>query len=216
MPVSPPERYSWNELARVPKKPGVYAWYLVPSLSQHDVDKTCAELKELKQAGDDATAVEVVRRALDALLYSYFREDPYQVSVAGQLKPTYLGQVIHEPKVSKTLAKRLCEDPDRLYEIREALQQAVPMFSSPIYIGKSDDLRTRIDRHRSLIEKLRARKTLTSLETADAGFAMQVVRRNIQLENLLVFVMGVSGTPDIEVDIEHILNRISYPILGRN
>jgi hypothetical protein len=49
-----------------------------------------------------------------------------------------------------------------------------------------------------------------------AGFANQVIARNFDPTNLFVHVAEVNVDTGEHNDLENILNRINYPIFGRN
>ena len=91
------------------------------------------------------------------------------------------------------------------------------MFASPIYLGMSDNLRNRLAGHKALIERYRSPNMRRGRPgTADAGFAWQVAQRRIPPERLFVYTCVTESGSGIELDLENVLNRIFYPILGRN
>ncbi|MER9700761.1 hypothetical protein [Mesorhizobium sp. M0146] len=113
---------------------------------------------------------------------------------------------------------RIVEEPARLATIRQVLEASAPHFASPIYIGMSEKLRLRLKRHKALIEKYGELPdiALSEEEQRDQSFAREVRARNIPPSRLFVVATVISGPPGTYVDIENILNRIHYPLLGRN
>ncbi|NUB11401.1 hypothetical protein GAY28_00995 [Azospirillum brasilense] len=213
--VSEIQKHLWADLGSAPEAPGVYAWYYSPEITDFDLDRT---IEGVRAASDRAEAEHVIRTMLDGRLFHYFREEPYTASVSGPLKPTYVGSLEHETAASGSLVSRLAMEPERLRTIRDVLALSAPMFASPLYIGMATVLRSRLARHKDLIERFRTvvpRDGQTS-RNSDAGFAWQVAKRKIPPERLFVFTCSTSSDDGTVVDVENILNRICYPILGRN
>jgi hypothetical protein len=209
------QKYLWAELANVPEMPGVYAWYYSPEITDFDLEKT---IEKVRSATNCAEAESVIRTMLDNRLFHHFREEAYTAVVSGQLKPSYTGALEHDTTVSNSLVSRLATDPDRLRSIRDVLALSAPMFASPLYIGMATVLRARLARHKDLIERFRSTvpRDGQATQNSDAGFAWQVAKRKIPPERLFVYTCSIPGADGTAVDIENILNRICYPILGRN
>lgn len=217
--------YWWTEIAGVPQKPGVYAWYYLPELTDFDLQDTIKRIIEYRDNENKDAAIETVEIFLDKFLFKYFREEPYKVSLYGPLKPKYEGSIEHKPELSGSLIDRIVEDPERLITIKQVLEKSAPDFASPIYIGMSDNLGSRLKRHKKLIEKYSSRESSTSfsvdpgpysVENRDESFAMRVCSRSIPPTRLFVAINILENAEKRYVDIENILNRIHYPLLGRN
>jgi hypothetical protein len=213
------QRFSWAELANVASKPGVYAWYYSPQITRFDLTKIIEEVQVLMSADKADDARLKIEQFLDIHLFRYFKEAPFLAKISGPLKPSYEGELEHNVLVSDSLVARLQERPERLHLIAEVIEFSAPYFASPIYIGFSDNLQVRIGQHRALIERFR-RGTSGWHEgdsnRRDAGFANQVVKRGLPPERLFVVTCLVESAENIHTDVENILNRIYYPILGRN
>ena len=211
------ERYEWAEIVNVPNKPGVYAWYYRPELTEFDLEKTIDEIQSNRENGNKAEGKKTIQTFLKERIFQYFQETPYQVIVQGPLKPLYKGQLRHHPPPFDALIERIIENPDRLRTIKEVLEKSAPELASPLYIGMSGNLRQRLKQHRRLIEKYRENNVETySGESHDQNFAFQICQRNILPTRLFVAVRIINGPDNRYVDIENILNRIHYPLLGRN
>lgn len=210
--------YSWHEIGDVPAQPGVYAWYYTPEITAFDLDRIEAEVTALKAADATCAAKDAVRAFLDQNVFSYFREQPYAAQLRGPLKPRYEGQIEHKPSLSDSLLERIVEEPARLATIRDVLEGSAPHFASPIYIGMAEKLRARLKQHKALIEKYGELPDLgaSEEERRDQSFAREVRSRNIPPSRLFVVAKVISGSPGAYIDIENILNRIHYPLLGRN
>jgi hypothetical protein len=216
--------FRWREIGDVPPEPGVYAWYYRPEITDFDLQQIVQTVTTLKENGQEAKAAESVRSFLQDNIFRYFKEQPYQTVMRGPLKPKYEGLLEHMPSLSEDLVRRLVEDPRRLRTIKQVLEASAPHFASPIYIGMSERLRTRLARHKKLIEKYenepvieRRPEDLTPEgERRDQSFAQEIRARNIPPARLFVVVHVIEGVKDEYVDIENILNRIHYPLLGRN
>lgn len=214
-------RLGWSELSQAPDGAGVYAWYYEPEITDFDLAVALDAIDERLSAGDRSGAEAVVESLLNENILSYFRQDAYEVVLSGPLKPRHLGRALHEQRVSSGLVERVVEDPQRLRHLRDVLAASAPHFASPIYIGMSDGLRTRLARHRALIEKFRAEDFRRDVgedpsQPEEAGFARRIVRRRIPPDRLFVMICETSAVAGLHVDAENLLNRIYYPILGRN
>lgn len=208
----------WSEIELAPEKPGVYAWYSKMVISKADIEDVITRTNNAKMHSDQKARDEI-SQALERFIFGPFRESPYRVQLRGQLKPSYSGEIEYEPSKSDSLISRLVQNPERFRVIASVLKTAAPSFTAPLYIGMSDNLRSRLKRHKSLIVELRDTQTVSASsaqEPLDAGFAKQVVARKFDPTNLFVHIAEVDVESGEESDIENILNRINYPIFGRN
>lgn len=210
--------YGWHEIGSVPASPGVYAWYYIPEITHFDLREMKSEVETLKSQGKTDQAKASLRQFLDRMIFRYFREQPYETRLKGALKPRYEGMIAHVPMLSESLIERLVENPARLDTIRDVLQASAPGFSSPLYIGMSERLKFRLSRHKSLIERYSEIPVGDddSQEGRDHSFAREIHSRSIPPTRLFVVVNVIDDTHGTYVDIENILNRIHYPLLGRN
>lgn len=207
---------NWSELELAPETPGVYAWYSRVVISKADIDSIVKRVEEARLSSD-AKARKEVEDALDRFIFGPYRETPYQVAMRGQLKPKFSGEVFHEPSRSESLVSRLAANPQRFRAISEILRVAAPWFTAPLYIGMAINLRSRLKQHRNRIVELRDLQGHGSADdTAEAGFANQIAARNFDPTNLFVHIAEVNLDSGEHNDLENILNRINYPIFGRN
>ncbi|MFT3856563.1 MAG: GIY-YIG nuclease family protein [Aquabacterium sp.] len=216
MKVPPGRALTWSEIDLAPETPGVYAWYSRLVISKADIDDVIKRVQMARQESEAKARMEV-EEALDRFIFSPYRETPYQVALRGQLKPKFSGEVLHEPSKSDSLIGRLASNPERFRTVSEVLKSAAPWFTAPLYIGMAINLRSRLKQHRNKIVELRDLQGLTSIDdAAEAGFANQVVARNFDPTNLFVHIAEVNVDTGEHNDLENILNRINYPIFGRN
>lgn len=207
---------TWSEIDLAPETPGVYAWYSRLVISKADIDDIVKRIQIARQESEAKARMEV-EEALDRFIFSPYRETPYQVALRGQLKPKFSGEVLHEPSKSDSLIGRLASNPERFRTVSEVLKSAAPWFTAPLYIGMAINLRSRLKQHRNKIVDLRDLQALASIDdAAEAGFANQVVARNFDPTNLFVHIAEVDVDTGEHNDLENILNRINYPIFGRN
>ena len=207
---------AWTEIELAPDSPGVYAWYSQLIISKADIEQIIAKVEAAKKKGEQAAQSEV-KVALDRFIFNPYRESPYRVQLRGPLKPRFSGDIDHEPSKSDTLMARLVQNPERFRTIAEILTNAAPWFTSPLYIGMAANLRSRLRTHKNKIIEFRDKWGGSVIQDpGDAGFASQVVGRGFDPTNLFVHVAEVHVDSGEHNDIENILNRINYPIFGRN
>ncbi len=140
----------------------------------------------------------------------------------------YEGEAQNTFRVSEGLVKRIVEDPSRLSKLKSLLLQCIPNFASPIYIGVAKVLRVRLLRHKSLIEAFANSAALEPLDAQldqddsdeavrDSSFARQVSAiRKFNSANLVVSTLPIEVDEDLRYDLENVLNRINFPLCGRN
>lgn len=118
---------------------------------------------------------------------------------------------------TSTLVDRLIKQPERFRTIADVLASVAPGFTAPLYIGMAHNLRSRLRTHKRRITELRDNGVSPNTdELSDAGFANQVARRGFEPTHLFVMVAEVPVDTTEHNDIENILNRINFPIFGRN
>lgn len=212
-----PIKLAYPDLATATQNSGVYAWYSSLTIWKSDLEEFERRVNAIKS--DRAEAFRYIEEKLDSLVFKKYREDDYKVTLRGPLKPRFEGDAKHIPPVSDDLIERLIDDPSRLRIIADAISNAAPFFTAPLYIGMAKNLRERLLKHKSLIDSmydsLRSRQTL-EIKEGDAGFARQIVARGFDPMSLFVYVQEVDVRTNEQVDVESILNRINFPIFGRN
>lgn len=224
--MKPPEPVilNWHEIAAAPEAAGIYAWYFKPELTDYDIDSLVAELNENEGKSSETYCRDLVRRFLKKRIFRYFEQKPYLVELSGQLKPRYRGEIEHQPDLdlSDVLIDRILKDPSRLNKLKVPLSITTPMFASPLYIGMADRLRTRLASHKKLISSLENSDFYNStffadyeLSLSEKNFAERVKAREIPSSRLFVVAQVISPPSDPN-DVENILNRIYFPVLGRN
>ena len=218
------DTFNWSDISGVPSAPGIYAWYYLPEVPDYDLTTAIERVQALQKAGDRKNATATIECFLESTIFQYFQEKPFSASLRGPLKPTYEGVLNHKPSMSGSLIDRLLEDPTRLRTIKDVLESSAPNFSSPLYIGMSEDLNTRLLQHKRFIEKYReqlsskpsAPNKLTNGERGDQSFALEVATRGMPPSRLFAKIQVIADDGHRYVDLENILNRIHYPLLGRN
>lgn len=219
-----PKAFSLLEIDNVPDNPGVYAWYFKSIITERDIGDFLAELRSTTE---QEQREEKVRAFLNLRLFAPLQESPYTVVVQGALKPTYRGNVNHEPTISGNLVERIARNPERLRSLDHALRKTVPHFASPIYIGvATQSLRKRLQSHRNLIRRYRENfgpddldlrdDNTTNESRRDHSFAREVVHeRRLHPNKLQVYVLETEISAEIALDVENVLNRLNFPLCGR-
>lgn len=184
-------------------------------------------IQQLKLEDQLKDARESVSSFLQKHVFSYFDETPYHAELRGPLKPHYTGELEHQPSISKALVNRIIHNPDMLYYIDRVLKDSTPYLSSPIYIGISSNVRQRVMSHQTMIQNdvdfpnrdYNNADISHSQKDRDQSFAAEVCRRNMDPTNLYVAIELVEEFVESDkapIEAENLLNRINYPVLGRN
>lgn len=208
--------YQWATIGHIPEASGVYAWYYLVDITDRDIQVAIDRLRVSVDAGDDAEARASVVAFFQRFVFRFFEEEPYVASIRGALKPHYRGELPHRPsELSSQFVDRIVDDPERLWTLQKVLRQSVPLFASPIYIGMSQNLRKRVGAHVKLVEQQREGGGVRGNDP-DSNFARRVVEREMAPSRLRVAITVIESDIAEYLDAENILNRINYPILGRN
>ncbi len=217
------KKYKWNQISKVTTNPGVYAWYLPLKISSKDIQDVSDDVSKLKSEGKEILAKDLLKTFVEQKILNFYNEEPYTATLEGPLKPKYKGHVYHVPTISDSLIERMYECPTRIRSLGEILIKTAPNFASPIYIGMAKNLNSRLQVHKRLIESYASKlsntieiQELQEEEKRDHNFAMRVINRKIPETEMFVYVQEVSSEEDIYKDVENLLNRINYPVLGRN
>jgi hypothetical protein len=218
----PPRRETlhWWTIDKAINKPGVYAWYYKPQLTNHDIDVLITTLK----TAEAVTRGDLVREFLQRHIFDPLSDGPYTAAIRGPLKPTYEGALHIKAAISDDAVARIASNPERLRQIKAILEASVPDFSSPIYIGMATNLQRRLVSHKAAINRLKHTvhpaveldETVSEDQYPTQSFAAEVVRRNLSVNNLIAVTQTTEFLSDEYKDAENILNRLSFPICGRN
>jgi len=219
--MSQSKKYDWSEISQIPNIPGIYAWYYAPEITKFDLKKAIESIAESKCSEKQNEARKTIRNFLQENLFKFFQKDSYYASIKGALKPVYRGELEHIQNLSDSLIERILENPHRLSTIKTVIEKSAPNFSSPLYIGMSEKLRDRLMTHKMMIERYRARNFIENIDDknegdSDKNFAYRICQRGFIPTRLFVMIQKIEKTDQHFVDIENILNRIYYPLLGRN
>jgi hypothetical protein len=206
----------WNLISKtsIRSDSGIYAWYYSVAIGDYDI-KNISDY--LNATSSEADKYAEVRSFLDRHLFSYFVEDSYQARIHGKLMPEFKGSLNHVSQISDSLIYKIIDDPQVLFDLKKVIDSLRIEFSSPIYIGMSDNLQSRVNKHKQLIESYKGHKKVhQDLDDRDENFAARVASRGMNETKLKVAIMYVPSDENLHNIMENILNRINYPVLGRN
>lgn len=223
--------FRFHEVDQAPTVPGIYAWYHQVTIPEPDIDAFVGKMPTGATERSEAAARDIVREFLTAQVFAPHKETPYNVTLSGALKPEFNGTLEYRPPSAQRLVEELSATPERAHMLASILLRAVPFFSSPIYIGiAKSSLRQRLQQHAKLISDLRnavaSRKVTADARVEQDGdptyfqdhqFAREaIVVRKLSPLDLLVYVLPLEVDPTIATGVEYLLNRINYPLCGRN
>ncbi|MFD6377627.1 GIY-YIG nuclease family protein [Streptomyces albidoflavus] len=242
-PKSEPKigRYRMLEVEQAPESPGLYAWYVSFNSSAQD-------WKTRPEGGIDA-ATEGYLNLLRQYA-GYFEPLPitlrgsasYGGAWSGLLELDHGLSGTSEPSQSNDEAHASAQEKDReaLSETISSqdgrrvlsllLEQATPMFSSPLYIGVAENIRQRLEQHRKKysqgIEWISSHPSrVDELHSRASNFGLRAAARGIAMEHLEAWVIDLGDVADDGVpakklretsrSAEWLLHRLFTPILGR-
>lgn len=210
----------------IPKVSGIYAWYYDHKIGNYDI-KSLEEKIGLIASDNDKKIC--IREFIQKNLLNYYKRENYNVEIKGQLEPKYSGQLTHQIDNANNIVKSIFEDLNVLKSIQQVFNSFDFNFSSPLYVGMAKDLSSRINTHRNLIAKYNdinidritldnksEQNEIEDEDIDDHNFAARIIERKFIIQNLVVVIKEVTDTDSIYKIIENLMNRINYPILGRN
>lgn len=199
----------------IPTGHGVYAWYYLPKLSKVDIERFYTKHQDSGFTKDN------INEFLSQHLFGFFEEEAYNVKLSGPLKPKYEGSVEHVDQCSNSLIESVISGNLHIHDIKNLLTNLDESFLSPIYIGMAKNLSQRVNHHKNKIRDLRTKiqplgDIISSENDRDSNFAKRVVERGYIDSFLFVIVNELKVDEGLQSVAENIMNRINYPILGRN
>lgn len=233
---------AFDEISEAPQLPGLYAWYSILGLGLADL----AEENQTRSA---------LRRQT-----SRYKPTALNGEVKGNLGARWAGQLSdksmddlasHLAQVAldtndqdnslirqrgKNLNQALSNDQSRQALIN-VLEQCIPVFLPPLYVGISNNLCSRLQSHvnqfRSIVKMNRLEiipeienSELDEIEDSDEvsgkSFALRAIRTGFKEDNLRVYVLPLQDTGNMNSGqirnviggVEFLLNRWAKPSLG--
>lgn len=195
---------------------GVYAWYYNVNISEFDSEKFFEVLTATENVVDKQ---KIVKDFLVKNIFNFFKYPDYDAKISGPLIPTFSGKLTYEVDLTDSLVEKIVSKPELVFEIKSAINGMAPEFSSPLYVGMASNLKRRLIQHKNLISSIKESKSIRfddDISLAERNFAARVVSRDFILDDLFVCVSDVKSDNGLHNVVENIINRINYPILGRN
>lgn len=244
-PVETPSmRLSMFDLDLAPQSPGLYAWYVHPQIPIPIWDSADDD------EGAAATFIDALQR------YALVHEPPaielrgtsaYDARWEGKIQMDYpfstfnglvqdahvLDEASNTPHAEDSTGHslfRVAHCRTKRDILARVLTQAIPIFSTPLYIGIATDLRQRLTRHKSdftrIGDYLRNRPDERQKAIKQAkSFGHRAAARQVAMEDLEVWVldlttplksgMSADDIKDITHSAEWYLHKLFAPILGR-
>lgn len=229
-----------DDIDEVAAAPGLYAWYGLPPDSPLDLETPAGTREWLagatRRVEEPALNSEATGRlsakwrgtladtSLSFLLESIDSQNDIQEEPT--VEATEDDVVSDTPGRRTALQHTLADDGFRLI-MASILRSAAPALASPIYVGMSTNLSTRLSRHRKDIfrfyEALEGDESVRERFRVHARFGARAVGYGFSSETLLVLVREVpelSGLPiedcrRLLLSAEWFLNRWYRPLLGK-
>lgn len=245
------KKYRLNEIDGLPARPGIYAWYASVQIGTSDWEKIL-----------DSTGKDTGKDNLKNLLSRHtqrFSPPSVNVTINGSFRDSWSGRVSPErysrfvdainanPSAeeldnfqfpTKEMERVFDKEIARARLARLLTEVSTPLFASPLYIGKSDNLKQRISEHSREIEKWHSvakrdpsnrDKIKTKIFNGRANdqipdiFATRAVACGFTPENLEIYIFDISEELQIPIEqakdlaaiFEWFLNTWNRPIFGR-
>lgn len=216
---------TFGEVPTAEAKPGLYAWYLKIIPGKNNTKTSDNFVKALKRISE-----QLCHPTLTMQLRGHF-----SMNMKGDFRHIWYG---HDEKPFTPKFQEILDNPEEREMLNCILESVAPLFTSPLYIGVSKNLKQRLQRHTQLIQKYRKeynKHTKHSEDISsnlsvdskfslrnDKNFARRIVERKIDPNHLAVSIAYVSH-PELSDErirktietTETLLNRVFYPILGR-
>lgn len=223
-------RFSYLELDAAPTGPGIYAWYI-------DFPAGPADWEPRVVDGTDKSVASTGAALLD--FAGYLRPRSIQLTGAadygldwtGVLDPEYLDETLRTALAGDESGlaglAEVMHTPAERRALGEALRAAIPVFSSPIYIGVTQELNDRLSQHKRDYERahafLAAGPENREQLLASPKFGVRLAASAIPVDHLSAYTLEIgSGTalpPARRRAVAHLterlLQRAFRPLYGR-
>lgn len=222
------EKFDFSKLHKVPEGPGVYCWYGTKKLTKPDWQSNYEDFEGYLIDSCHQYRPGRLKATLESQFGLRWNEDLKEVSTMTtkfDLKQFHLDE---ELRVDEDVDLK-ATDTQRL--IAEALNLCEPIFSAPIYIGHSRNLRNRVDQHKNELSDLEDSHCDPDdyADSKGKSFAERCFGARFSPTNLSVYVLSleklcseldISAPSTAELKkiscyIEHLLNRKYRPLLGK-
>ncbi len=240
------KKFTCSTVSQAPESPGLYAWYSKVDIGDSDYVK---QIFEGKDEGATRFRASLARHTgrhnlpdMHVHIHSSF-ESEWKATISELTTERFVETLYGNPPVDEQaeqgIKKRLAAL-DKSFETQKTrqlfkriLEDSVPIFASPIYIGVSDNLRRRLTEHVQYLQRLaraldrepQQREDLRRSASQSGLFAARALAAGFD-ENLLEvhiqdfseFAGGeftVEQLRDIAGSAEWVLNRWHKPYLGR-
>ena len=221
--------YRPAEAEEVPELPGLYAWYLNFINPQEFVDtkKFLAKYEPYVQNLNSDSEAE----QKDSQGGNYLAELRGHGKVGDQYQAKL--RIAHKLIAIESNSARSAPEDAKDAAAQRILQQlfndAFTIFAAPLYIGKSDSLKRRVEEHLTAIDDAGevvdrfGREQFVEYDNAK-NFAKRLVALNLRKDQLLFFCVPIDylqlGITKAEAtywieESEYYFNNISRPVLGR-
>ena len=240
------QKFSCSTISQAPESPGLYAWYGKVDIGDSDYLKL---LIDGKDHGEDRLRSLLSRHTqrfnlpeMHVHITSSFEAewrascseqtaDKFVEILAGAAQENGTANDQETKKRRVSLDKTLAKQKNRQL-LKQALEYSVPVFSAPLYIGVSDNLRRRLSEHVTLLERFAraieqdpSQREKLRQQATHPAFAVRALAAGFDENYLEVHVLDFADlapanySPDELRDIaesaEWLLNRWHRPYLGR-
>ena len=188
-------------------------------------------INEMIFSGQSINKINRIRTSLSEVkggkILKFFKLPNYTVRVSAPLKPTFEGEVENVQRISDKPIDLIFQNIEVVKDINSFFNLNNSCFFSPVYIGKAKRIQDRLFQHKQLISDLKnATRTIeielssndVKFDTSEFAFAKEFVKRSIPLDWLYFSYCDLSNSKISESyeAIESIMNRINFPLMGRN
>ena len=237
--------FTCSTVSQAPESPGLYAWYGKVDIGDSDFLKLIVEGKDQGENRFRALLARHTQRhnlpGMHVRIRSSFESEwraTYPEITTERFIETLSGQ-IDEDEIGDEQAKRRLVSLDKTVSkqknrqlLKEVLEASVPVFSAPLYIRVTDNLRRRLSEHVTLLERFaralehdpKQREILRQQATHPA-FAIRALAAGFDENYLEAHVLdfaelapsgySVDELTEIAEAAEWMLNRWHRPYLGR-
>jgi len=244
-------KYRLNEIDSIPESPGIYAWYASIQIGTSDWEKI------IDSEGDDL-GKENFKNVLAKHTQRY-SPPSVKVNVNGSFRDSWAGKISPDRYVKyveainsnspseesekfhfpgKEMERVLGKEFSRGRFAKLLTENSLPIFSAPLYIGKSDNLKQRVGEHCRDIEKWYEvakkdpshREKIKSIIFGGLAndqipdiFATRAIACGFNPENLEIYVLDIAQEMSVSLEqakelasvYEWFLNTWNRPIFGR-
>lgn len=233
-----PEKYKLDKISHAPECIGIYAWYACLDMRAPDWSCNTDETGEDLANQRTRDIVNNHSKKYQPLEFDLIGKSNFNQKWVGNLSPqlsSFFDENLNQnDRTESTFLSDTFSTEKTRKHLAHLLKSSMPIFASPLYIGKSNNIRSRLQSHASTLKQIyniikdddpRKEEIIERIKQDGANFGARAIAAGFTPDDLFVYVINIesicaAGMKRKEIEkicssYEWLLNRWHRPLLGR-